>query len=84
MSRIPREMTSLPADDVPANGDALITSEHGAHFLSVVPHPHRLSFKDLSRAVTIAVQWANANSAQVWRKADGQTFRLPAEKRSIG
>ena len=77
-------MTTLPANDVPAIGDVLITSEHDVHFLSVVPHPHRLSFKDLSRAVTIAVQWANANNAQVWRNADGQTFRLPAEKRSIG
>jgi hypothetical protein len=77
-------MASLSQDETPADGDVLITSENGVHFLSVVPHPHRLSFKDLSRAVTIAVQWANANTAEVWRKADGQTFRLPGEKRSIG
>jgi hypothetical protein len=77
-------MASLSQDERPADGDVLITSENGVHFLSVVPHPHRLSFKDLSRAVTIAVQWANANTAEVWRKADGQTFRLPSEKRSIG
>jgi hypothetical protein len=77
-------MASLSQDETPAEGDVLITSENGVHFLSVVPHPHRLSFKDLSRAVTIAVQWANANTAEVWRKADGQTFRLPGEKRSIG
>jgi hypothetical protein len=75
-------MTTLPADELPANGDVLITSENGVHLLSVVPHPHRLSFKDLSRAVTIAVQWANANDAQVWRKADGRTSRLPADRRS--
>jgi hypothetical protein len=76
-------MLTLPPDDQPSNGDVLITTELGVHFLSVVPHPHRLSFKDLSRAVTIAVQWAKANDAGVWRKADGKTFRLPDEKRSI-
>jgi hypothetical protein len=77
-------MGTLAPDDEPSNGDVLITSESGVHFLSVVPHPHRLSFKDLARAVAIAVQWADANDAHVWRKADGRTFRLADEKRSVG
>ena len=76
-------MITPPPDDQPSNGDVLITTETGIHFLSVVPQPNRLSFKDLSRAVAIAVQWARANNADVWRKADGKTFRLPDEKRSI-
>ncbi len=77
-------MGTLAPDEEPSNGDVLITSEGGVHFLSVVPHPHRLSFKDLDRAVAIAVQWADANKANVWRKADGRTFRLGEEKRSVG
>jgi hypothetical protein len=77
-------MAIFPSNENPSDGDVLITSETGVHLLSVVPHPHRLSFKDLSRAVAIAVQWANANNAEVWRKADGKTFRLPGEKRSTG
>ena len=77
-------MATPSQDERPSDGDVLITSESGVHLLSVVPHPHRLSFKDLSRAITIAVQWANANKAEVWRKADGKTLRLPDEKRSIG
>jgi hypothetical protein len=76
-------MVTLPPTERPSNGDVLITSDAGIHLLSVVPHPHRLSFKDLPRAVAIAVQWARANNADVWRQADGKTFRLSDEKRSI-
>ena len=77
-------MVMLLYDDEPSHGDVLITTENSVHFLSVVPHPHRLSFKELPRAIAIAVRWAKANDAAVWRKADGQTFRLPSERRSIG
>jgi hypothetical protein len=64
----------------PKDGDVLITTETGLHFLSVVPYPHRLSFKNLEQATTIAIQWARANDASVWRTHDSQTFELLREK----
>lgn len=60
----------------PSPGDVLITSEHGNHLLSVVPHPHRLSFTELSQALEIAAQWASANGTHVWRVTDGETRML--------
>ena len=66
----------------PSPGDVLITTETGLHFVSVVPYPHRLSFKDLDHATNIAMQWAQANHATAWRKVDGQTFRLTSQKRA--
>lgn len=59
----------------------LVTTDAGLHFISIVPHPHRLSFKDLSDAIRIATQWANANGAQVWCSANGKTQKLH-DKRS--
>ena len=66
----------------PSHGDVLITTEGGRHLLSVVPHPHKISFKELSRAVDIAMQWARANRAEVWRKVNGETFRVVMDDQS--
>jgi hypothetical protein len=74
--------TPLRQDDQPSNGEVLITTETGVHFLSVVPHPHRLSFTDLSHAVAIATRWAAANGGEVWHTVSGKTLRLRSEKRS--
>ena len=62
--------------DEPSDGDVLITTEAGVHLLSVVPHVNRLSFKHLSHAVAMALNWAHVNGSEVWRKTDGRTFRL--------
>ena len=62
--------------DGPKAGDVLITTETGLHFLSVVPHPHRVSFQSLEHAKNIAIQWARANDASVWRAYDGQAVEL--------
>ena len=62
---------SIRPDDRPSLGDVVITTELGIHFLSVVPHPHRLSFRNLSKASEIARQWAKANKARVWHQIDG-------------
>jgi hypothetical protein len=32
----------------------VITTEKGSHYLSIAPHPHRLSFVDLQRAIQVA------------------------------
>ena len=63
-------------NDAPSAGDVLITSEDGFHFLSAVPHPHSVSFTKLSKALQVAMEWAHANSGDVWRKLDGRTFRM--------
>src|SRR4030095_16009992 len=70
---------SLDSKDIvrqPSPGDVLVTTEAGVHFLSVVPYPHRVSFKELDRATEIAAQWAKANGAVIWRKVDGEIFKL--------
>ena len=64
----------------PSPGDVLITTETGVHSLSVVPHPHRLSFKELSHAINIATQWVNANGGNVWHRVDGEIVRLPLQQ----
>jgi hypothetical protein len=63
--------------EAPVNGDVLITTEGGRHFLSVIPHPHRLSLSEYSLAVQIAKRWAEANNVAVWRTDDGVFTRLP-------
>lgn len=65
--------------DVPSNGDVLITTKGGDHFLSIVPHPHRLSFSQLPQAIEVAARWAKANKASVWRDANGEMIRLPLD-----
>ena len=62
--------------DSPANGDVLITTEGGRHFLSVIPHPHRLSLSEYTLALQIAKRWADANNVAVWRTSDGVFTRL--------
>ena len=63
----------------PISGDVVITSNAGLHFLSVVPHPHRLSFSRLEQATNIAIQWARANETSVWHTRDNETFDLVRE-----
>jgi hypothetical protein len=62
--------------DEPSPGDLLISTEEGVHFLSVVPREHCLRFRHLPHAINMALNWANANGSEVWRKTDGRTFRL--------
>ena len=66
-------------DDRPSHGDVLITTEAGRHFLSVVPHPHRLSLGEYSIALQIARRWADANQVSVWRTANGEFTKLPRD-----
>jgi hypothetical protein len=65
--------------DSPSNGDVLITTEGGRHFLSVVPHPHRLSLSEYPLALQIAKRWADANKVTVWYTNDGVFMRLPCD-----
>jgi hypothetical protein len=74
----PRAISVL-MPDTPAHGDVLITSEGGRHFLSVVPHPHRLSLGEYAAALQIAKRWAQANKVAVWRTDDGVFTRLPSD-----
>ena len=60
----------------PTNGDVLITTEGGRHFLSVIPHPHRLSLSEYNLALQIAKRWADANNVAVWRTDDGVFTKL--------
>lgn len=63
-------------DDAPSNGDVLITTEGGRHFLSVIPHPHRLSLSEYPLALQIAKRWADAHNVAVWRTDDGVFTKL--------
>jgi hypothetical protein len=62
--------------DSPSDGDVLITTEGDRHLLSVVPHPHRLSFSEYAIALQIATRYAKANNSAVWRTAEGVVTRL--------
>jgi hypothetical protein len=62
--------------DSPSDGDVLITSEGGRHFLSVVPNPHRLSLGEYAAALQIAKRWAELNNVTAWRTDDGVFTRL--------
>ena len=62
--------------DSPSDGDVLITTEGGRHFLSVIPHPHRLSLSEYTVALQIAKRLADANNVAVWRRNDGVFTRL--------
>jgi hypothetical protein len=68
--------SSSSRTEVPSNGDVLITTKGGDHFLSVIPYPHRLSFSQLTQAIEVAARWAKANKATVWRDANGEIVRL--------
>jgi hypothetical protein len=62
--------------DTPSDGDVLITTEGGRHFLSVVPHPHRISLSEYAVALQIARRWAKSNNVAVWRTAEGVVTRV--------
>ena len=62
--------------DTPSDGDVLITTEGGRHFLSVVPHPHRISLGEYAVALQIARRWAKSNNVAVWRTAEGVVTRV--------
>ena len=76
----------IPASrtDAPSNGDVLITTKGGDHYLSIIPYPHRMSFSQLPKAIEIASRWAKANNANLWRDADGEVVRLPLDKQTVG
>jgi hypothetical protein len=61
----------------PHEGDALVTSEGERHYLSVIPSPHRMSFKELSHAVDMAKRWAERNGANAWQKVQDQITKIP-------
>jgi hypothetical protein len=69
----------VPTTETPANGDVLITSEGGRHFLSVIPHPHRLSLSEYTLALQIAQRWADANNVAVWRTNGGGFTKVPRD-----
>jgi hypothetical protein len=69
---------AMKKDDRPADGDVLITIEKGHHFLSVIPHHHRLSVSQLPAAVEIALSWAAVLHVGVWLAAHGRTERIAA------
>jgi hypothetical protein len=66
-------------DAVPVSGDVLVTSDGNRHLLSIVPHPHRMSFKELSAAKAIAMKWAKATGCDVWHHVNGVARRLPPD-----
>ena len=70
---------NVPNSDAPLHGDVLITTEGGRHFLSVVPHPHRLSLSEYTLALQIAKRWADANNVTVWYTNDGVFMKLPRD-----
>jgi len=61
---------------LPMPGDVLITSVGSRHLISIVPHPHRLSFKDLAAAKAIAVKWSEATGCDLWHETEGVVQRL--------
>jgi hypothetical protein len=65
--------------DAPSDGDVLITTEGGRHFLSVIPHPHRLSLSEYALAVQIAKRWADAHNVAVWQTNNGVFTKLPRD-----
>ena len=69
----------MPTTEGPGNGDVLITTEGGRHFLSVVPYPQRLSLGEYAVALQIAQRWADANNVTVWRTNDGVFTKLPRD-----
>ena len=71
------------SQNLPSSGDVLITTTIGNHLLSVVPHPHRLSFEDLTHALEVAAQWAKANGSGVWRVVDGEIVRVSPRVRRV-
>jgi hypothetical protein len=62
--------------DRPTDGDVLITTNDGNHLVSVVPHPHRLSFGSLNHAVQLARKWAHTNGVAVWHATDGELVKV--------
>jgi hypothetical protein len=70
--------------DQPSDGDVVITTEIGRYFLSVFPHPHRLSFANLPAAIEMASRWATSQDVSVWQASNGEITRLTARKVSDG
>ena len=64
----------------PTDGDVLITTILGNHFISVVPYPHRLTFGSLSDAHELARRWARAHDVSIWHAKDGDVVRLPSDE----
>lgn len=62
--------------DEPKDGDVVITTADGHHYISVLPGERRMSFRHLEHAITMALNWAQANNSEVWRQTEGRTFKL--------
>jgi hypothetical protein len=62
--------------DRPADGDILITTTTRSHLISVVPHPHRLTFGNLPDAIALARKWASTNRVEIWHMTDGAVVKL--------
>jgi hypothetical protein len=60
----------------PADGDVLITTKAGSHLVSVIPHPHRLTFSTLTQAVKLARKWASTNGVAIWHAEDGTVVQV--------
>ena len=63
--------------DSPAHGDVVITIEGARHFLSVAPHPPRLSFANHDDALEIARRWSEINNVAIWQADGGVLTKLP-------
>jgi hypothetical protein len=64
----------------PAAGDVVISIEQGTCCLSIFPHPHRVSFKELPKAIEIANRWVSVQPAAIWvRRPPSAAVRLEAE-----
>lgn len=58
--------------DRPVDGDVLITTKAGNHLISVIPHPHRLTFSSLPQALQLARKWARSHNVNIWHAVDGE------------
>ena len=75
-------LESQGSADQPLDGDVVITSIGDRHYLSVIPHAHRLSFSKYEDALEIAMNWAEKMRVRAWRVTDGDTTSLTTHKPS--
>ena len=63
--------------DLPVDGDVLIRSRDGSHYLSIVPHDDRVSFGSLDRAIFIAQAVAlSGKGAEVWHEKGESLLKI--------
>ena len=62
---------------LPVDGDVLIRSRDGSHYLSIVPHADRVSFGSLDRAIFIAQAVAlSSKGVEVWHEKGELLLRI--------